>query len=213
MTMVMSNQEENLSLREKKKIETKNKIFVVSARLFKKKGFDNITVDEITKEAGIAKGTFFNYFPTKTALLRYYGELKVEQIHDIYKNETMRNIPTREKIKNIMNITAKSYEKDKELTKLFFFEHIKYSGSRTLEEGSSQRSSKYLLYLLNEGVRKGEIRSDIDLNKTAEILSAVYIMSMVDWLRSEKDFHFSENISDKVDIIFDGIGSSRYEHE
>lgn len=49
---------ENMSLREKKKIETKNRIFEVSRKLFKEKGFENTTIDEITKEAGIAKGTF-----------------------------------------------------------------------------------------------------------------------------------------------------------
>jgi len=196
-----------MSLRETKKIDTKNKIFEVAGRLFKEKGFENTTVDEITSEARIGKGTFFNYFPTKTALLQYFGELKEEQIHDIIKNETMRNIPTKEKIKNIMVITAKCYEKNKELTKLFFFEHIKYSGSRTWEEGSSQRSSKFLIYLLNEGVRKGEVRTDIDLNKAGEHLSSVFLTSMIDWLRSERDYHFSEDISDRVDMIFDGIGS------
>ncbi len=196
-----------MSLREMKKIDTKKKIFKVAGRLFKEKGYENTTVDEITSEAQIGKGTFFNYFPTKTDLLRYFGELKEEQIHDIIKNETMCNIPTREKIKNIMVITAKSYEKNKELTKLFFFEHIKYSGSRTWEEGTIQRSSKFLFYLLNEGVRKGEVRSDIDIKKAAEILSSVFLMSMVDWLRSERDNHFSEDILDRIDMIFDGIGS------
>jgi AcrR family transcriptional regulator len=50
---------DKMSLREKKKIETKNRIFEVSGKLFKEKGFENTTIDEITKEAGIAKGTFF----------------------------------------------------------------------------------------------------------------------------------------------------------
>ncbi len=205
--VIIPNGDSWMSLREMKKIDTKKKIFEVAGRLFKEKGFENTTVDEITSEAQIGKGTFFNYFPTKTDLLRYFEELKEEQIHDIIKNETMHNIPTREKIKNIMVITAKSYENNKEFTKLFFFEHIKYSGSRTLEEGSIQRSSKFLSYLLKEGVRKGEVRSDIDLKKAAEILSAVFFMSFVDWLRSERDYHFSEDISDRVDMIFDGIGS------
>jgi len=42
-----------MSLREKKKIETRNKIFEVAGRLFKEKGFENATVDEITREAEI----------------------------------------------------------------------------------------------------------------------------------------------------------------
>ncbi|XOS92284.1 TetR/AcrR family transcriptional regulator [Brevibacillus laterosporus] len=34
-------------------------------KLFKEKGFENVTVEEITKACGIAKGTFYNYFPKK----------------------------------------------------------------------------------------------------------------------------------------------------
>jgi len=62
----------------KKKIETRNKIFEVSGRLFKEKGIENTTVDEIVKEAGIGKGTFFNYFPSKTSLLLYFAQQKEE---------------------------------------------------------------------------------------------------------------------------------------
>ncbi len=98
--MVMLNQDESQPLREKKKTETKNKIFEVAGRLFKEKGFENVTVDEITREAGIAKGTFFNYFPTKTALLLYFGEQKGEMAYNLIKNEAMRSIPIKDKIKN-----------------------------------------------------------------------------------------------------------------
>ncbi|MDG6244031.1 MAG: TetR/AcrR family transcriptional regulator [Methanolobus sp.] len=69
-----------ISLREKKKHETRNRIFEVSARLFREKGFKNTTVDEITKEAGIAKGTFFNSFLTKEALLFYFRQQNEELV-------------------------------------------------------------------------------------------------------------------------------------
>ncbi|HEY9247035.1 MAG TPA: TetR family transcriptional regulator [Candidatus Methanoperedens sp.] len=200
-------QEERLSLREKKKAETKKKIFEVSGNLFKEKGFDNVTVDEITAEAGIAKGTFFNYFPTKLSLLRYFGEMKEKLAYDSVKEEMMRSIPAKEKIKNIMVFVAKSNEKDKELTKLLVFEYIKYTDSRTEAEGTSQGFSRILYHFLCEGVKKGEVKSDIDLEKAAENLAAVYFQSLIKWLRSEIDYSFSKDISERIDMIFGGIGS------
>jgi AcrR family transcriptional regulator len=206
MTTVMSNQDESQSLREKKKIETKSKIFEIAGRLFKEKGFENVTVDEITREAGIAKGTFFNYFPTKTALLLYFGEQKGELAYNLIKNEAMRSIPIKDKIKNIMVVVAKSNEKDKELSKLLVFEYIKHAGSRANEEGTSSRFITLLYGLLSEGAKNGEVRGGIDVKKAAENLSAIYFQSLVRWLRSEQDYSFSEEISEKVDMIFDGIG-------
>jgi len=199
-----------MSLREKKKIETKNKIFEVSGRLFKEKGFENTTVDEITTEAGIAKGTFFNYFPTKEALLLYFGEQKDELIYNLIENDTVNNIPTKEKIKNILVFLAESYENDKELTKLIIYEYrrsIGYSGIRAGEDKCRiHRLTKILHDLLEDGVKKADVKNHIEVKKAAEILTAVYFHSLIVWLKSESDYSFSMDISGKIDLLFEGIG-------
>jgi AcrR family transcriptional regulator len=199
-----------MSLREKKKIETKDRIFEASGRLFKEKGFENTTVDEIAKEVGIAKGTFFNYFPTKEALLLYFGEQRDELINNLIENEAKRSIPTKEKIKNLLICLAESYEKDKELTKLLIFEYrryIGYSGLRPGEDKSrSHHHSKILHDLLEEGIKNREVKNHIEVKKAAEILTAVYFHSLIVWLKSESIFSFSTDISEKIDLLFEGIG-------
>lgn len=50
----------------KKGQKTKRKIFNTAMKLFKEKGYDNVTVDEIVAGAEIAKGTFYIYFPMLT---------------------------------------------------------------------------------------------------------------------------------------------------
>jgi len=199
-----------MSLREKKKIETKNRIFEVSGRLFKEKGFENTTVDEITTEAGIAKGTFFNYFPTKESLLLYFGEQRDELIYNLIENETKRSISTEEKIKKLLVHLAESYEQDKELTKLLIFEYrryVGYSGLRPGEDNSrSHHLSKILHDLLEVGVEKGEVRNSIELKKAAEILTAIYVHSLMVWVNTDGDFSFSRDLSGKIDLLFEGIG-------
>ena len=63
-----------LSRRERKKEETKERIFKAALALFKQKGVEQTTVDEISAKADVAKGTFFNYFPHKEAVFGYLGE-------------------------------------------------------------------------------------------------------------------------------------------
>ena len=55
--------------REEKKKETVNRIIGAALQLFSEKGYEETTVAEIAKAAGIAKGTFFNYFKTKEDVL------------------------------------------------------------------------------------------------------------------------------------------------
>lgn len=44
--------------------------------LFRESGFDVVSVDQIVAKAGVSKGAFFNFFPTKAdALLVYFHEL------------------------------------------------------------------------------------------------------------------------------------------
>ncbi|MCZ7385431.1 MAG: TetR/AcrR family transcriptional regulator [Candidatus Methanoperedens sp.] len=194
-----------MSLREKKKIDTRNKIFEVSGRLFKEKGIENTTIDEIVKDAGIGKGTFFNYFPSKTALLLYFAQQKEELTFSRIKNETLKGISTREKIKNTLVFVAKTNEKDKELTKMFVFEYMRHYGSG--QERRSRGLSNILHSLIEEGVRDEDVKSNIDAKKAAEIISAIYFHSLVEWLWSQVDYSFSDDISEKIDMVFDGIGS------
>lgn len=49
----------------KKGENTKAKIFQTAIQLFREKGYDNVSVEEIVALAKIAKGTFYIYFPTK----------------------------------------------------------------------------------------------------------------------------------------------------
>ncbi|OPY18530.1 MAG: DNA-binding transcriptional repressor AcrR [Methanomethylovorans sp. PtaU1.Bin073] len=198
-----------MSLREKKKIETKNRIFEVSGKLFKEKGFENTTIDEITKEAGIAKGTFFNYFQTKESLILYFAEQKADLIYDLKEEEALTHLPTKERIKKSLVAMAESYEKDKDLTKLLFMEYRRYI-EISRPELNKERSPHYRLIkvlqdLLEEGITKGDVRNT-DTRIAAETLNALYFHTLMMWLKSEKDFSFSGDISAKIDLLFEGIG-------
>jgi AcrR family transcriptional regulator len=191
-----------MSLRDKKKIETRKSIFEIAGRLFKEKGYDNTTVDEITKEAGIGKGTFFNYFPTKEALLQDFIKQKEELVFDLVKDQLTRNIPTKEKIKNILVLVAKSNEKDRELTKLFVFEHLKHYGH---EERRSTSLNHLIQVIFEKSAKTEEFKIDIDLKMAAGNIAAIYFYSLMEWLWSKSDYSLSEDISKKIDMMFIGI--------
>ncbi len=57
------------SRRERKKRETRRRIVEEATRLFSERGFDAPTVDDIAAAADVAKGTIYNYFESKEAIL------------------------------------------------------------------------------------------------------------------------------------------------
>jgi AcrR family transcriptional regulator len=58
-----------LGLRERKKQRTRQQIAETARRLFLERGFDDVPVAQIAREAEVSEATVFNYFPTKEDLV------------------------------------------------------------------------------------------------------------------------------------------------
>lgn len=64
------------------KLEKKNRLLDVSFKLFTQKGIHDTSVSDITKEAGLAKGTFYLYFKDKYELQNKLIAKKSEQLFE-----------------------------------------------------------------------------------------------------------------------------------
>lgn len=61
---------------------TRKKLIQAALKLLKEKGFKAINVEEITKEAGVAKGTFYIYFKRKEDIILEYSRAPFSEIAD-----------------------------------------------------------------------------------------------------------------------------------
>jgi AcrR family transcriptional regulator len=62
---------ESTDLRARRRRQTTQDIHEAALRLARDRGYDNITIEQISAEAGVSQRTFFNYFPTKEAAVAY----------------------------------------------------------------------------------------------------------------------------------------------
>jgi AcrR family transcriptional regulator len=79
-------------LRERKKLQTRQRIFDVAQSLFVEKGFERVSVAEVARAADVSEVTVFNYFPSKEDLffggMQLYEEQLVEAVRDRAKGES-----------------------------------------------------------------------------------------------------------------------------
>ncbi len=74
-----------MNKRQQSAIETKRKIISAGLELLKEKGFDAINVEDITRRAGVAKGSFYTYFKRKEDIVLDISRVPFLEIADELK--------------------------------------------------------------------------------------------------------------------------------
>lgn len=76
-------------------MQKRQRVIDQALRMFAERGYENVSVDEILKEAGIAKGTFYHYFESKEDILLDFGKSQIEII-DRWEEDSPKNIASLE---------------------------------------------------------------------------------------------------------------------
>lgn len=74
-------------------IKTRNKILTACVRLFLEQGYKNTSITQITEDAGITRGSFQNFFPTKDAVLMEFVKTMFGGQFDVARSIVGDNLP------------------------------------------------------------------------------------------------------------------------
>jgi AcrR family transcriptional regulator len=168
------------SRRERKKDETRRRIFDAAISLFRERGFDATTVDEITEKADVARGTFFNYFPRKEAVFAYMAEAQTAALDEFVPALLNSDLTTRECLARSMEFAAEYYASDRATARLVFAEWIKRDVCAPDEAEAKGRA--FMHDLLERGRTRGELRADVDDVRATALVKGVFLATLFQWL-------------------------------
>jgi AcrR family transcriptional regulator len=152
--------------------ERRRQIFEATARVFAAKGFHNATVNEIAHEAGLGKGTIYEYVRSKKELLFLIIEeghsLLFEKIDKIEKMD----IPPEEKLRAVIHIQLHILNEYRDAARALVpaVEALGFS-----EEDKARMHEIFFKYsdsfkkIFDEGIQAGVFR-DIDRELVMELL-------------------------------------------
>ena len=188
--------------RSKQAEKTKNKIYKNGVKLIIKRGYDNITVEQISKAAGVSVGTYYYYFKSKFELIReiykkgdeYFlqevaGKLKSstckEQIIEFFDRYATFNINNGiAMVKNLYNSDNKMFITDGRAMQKILLDIIEYwiQNESFIEDLFSIEICR-ILFIAARGVIYNWCLYDgtLDLNKEMNIV----ISAMVDGIMKE----------------------------
>jgi TetR/AcrR family transcriptional regulator, cholesterol catabolism regulator len=193
-----------VSRRERKKDVTRQLIFVEAVKLFREKGFEMTTVDDICERADVAKGTFFNYFPKKEAVLAYLFEKHWLESGAEIQAIMEADRPVRGKLQDIYALAAAAHEEDRGLSAYVLQE----LSSRMFGPTEEHHARWHELFhrVLREGQARGEVRAEVDPEAAEAVLSGVFMASLFHWVCwPEKPQPLRQALRERLDLVFDGL--------
>jgi AcrR family transcriptional regulator len=76
----------------------RDRIVEVARALFRAKGFDAVSMDEVAKGAGVGTGTLYRHFPTKESLYDAVLEAWAEKVNEAVDRALSLDAPAREQL-------------------------------------------------------------------------------------------------------------------
>jgi len=170
-----------LSRRERRKREVRERIMQASMARFIRQGFDETTVDQIADDADVAQKTFFNYFSTKQELFHELAEERIEELREILEEQRDRAGSTRGKLECCFLRLSELLEQRGHLARDLILEVLR---ARPPGRSGADISKLHAAFgaLLRDGQAAGDVRRDQPLEFLAEMVVGAFGAVMNNWV-------------------------------
>lgn len=181
-----------------------------SINLFKKNGIEQTKISDIVKDAHIAQGTFYLYFPSKLSLMPAIAEEMVKILMQRIRNDVQSDQTIEIKLEQLVDSIFAINEEYSEVMAII------YSGLASTEHLKEWETVYATCYewvsdLLKDAKENRMIRQSIKPDRTAKLIiglieSAAEQVFLYDY-RDEHEIEIQRN--EVVQFLFDALGISK----
>lgn len=179
-------------------INTKAKIALAAAELFKEYGYENVSIGQICKQLGVTRNAFYYNFSSKDELLANYFESFFSESEDILVQ--LLTIPNDwDKLKKLITVHLEQVEKlDHELCMRYITASVKMNFGII---GDYFLTEKICIPLIESCQKQGIIKTKGTPQEINRILMAYIIGAVLKWCAQEGRFSLKEEVVGSVRCI------------
>jgi AcrR family transcriptional regulator len=203
-----SEMEQALSRRERKKQETRQRLLESALALFRENGYDETTVEDITERTDVAKGTFFNYFPSKEALLSELTVWQFSQLRDALDVSLGAPESPLDRIKLLVRFLYEQTVSDWHLFQRAFATRL--GKPPHPQHHARRRLSGLLSDLVREAQACGEIRADVEPELVSDLMFVAHFRRLSACLRDNGALPPSGESEQVIDLLVDGLAGPKW---
>ncbi|WP_326906545.1 TetR/AcrR family transcriptional regulator [Sedimentibacter sp. MB31-C6] len=179
--------------------KTKEKIYNISIKLFKTKGYEHVTIQDIVKSANVSVGSFYNYYKSKNDILYQKYVLADKIFNDFMKNK-IKGKTSKEKMKNYMLFYI-----DFVISEPFDFTKILYSNSNTLFLKKGRAMQTLLDPIIEEAIKNGEITTNMSVDEINEYLYQAMRGLIFHWCLHNGSFDLHERAEQYLELMIKSL--------
>lgn len=194
--------------RERKAAETRERIFRSAIELFAERGPTHVTVEQITERADVGKGTFFNYFPNKEAVLTYFGGTQVQRLRAALESGEIQGAP-REKISHLLEVMATYPDMTPDLARGLFLSALSHNELQEIEGPNIWQLQGILEEIIREGQASGDFKTEAPADEMALFLLGQYFLALLSWCTSFHKGSLLDTVRSYTAFALDGVISSQ----
>jgi len=187
--------------------DTKRKIFQVSAKLFAEKGYNGVSMREISENSGVTKPTIYYYFKNKEGIYKALVEKGLFDAEDAMERVIKMKIPAKQKLVALTKLRFNQVLKHPEFSKfyislLFTSEKLPFLESYRLLV--DQHREKFMS-IIEDGINSKEFGASAKPLLAVEIIGGVIFHYVIQQLKSDKKILTDKLAEDIIELIFKGL--------
>ncbi|HWO96203.1 MAG TPA: TetR/AcrR family transcriptional regulator [Bacillus sp. (in: firmicutes)] len=192
--------------RAQQKEHTKKLLQQTAIELFQKQGYAKTTVSQITAHAGVAKGTFFNYFESKQAVLHTIQEQQAEYMEKEAEKILKQEGKFKEGLYRLWENIALHYEEaGRPLIRSLFHVFITDESFQRKELLRSRKFEELLILLFEEGRKRNEFADNFCFEQFALTMVHHFTGVLFYWCTNEDAPPLSTLIRQSIPLLFKSI--------
>lgn len=181
--------------------KAKDFIITSSLNILAKKGYANLSVDDIAKEAGYSKGGLLHYFSSKDEIMVETISSLIRDLLDSLFNQREKDITPKEELRKKLIWTLREAVENKVRTKVILDFLAQASNDAVIRKIMIDYNNSILAgihKLIEEGKEAGQFKKDTDAFFVSSIIiSTLYGLS---WRLSIDYSQTEDNIADRFDL-------------
>ena len=171
--------------RQRRAAETRLRLFRCALKLFAKRGFAYVTVEDITEAADVGKGTFFNYFESKDHVLSVMAEVQHGKVREALSATGKGKQSIHCVLHRLVRRLVEEPGRSPSLARSFISSFLASERVRTVIEYNMREGHKMIAQIVAAGQERGEIDPTLKKEKVAMQLMQSCMGTVLLWSLDE----------------------------